>query len=110
MNTDLNILILAAGLGTRMESNLAKVLHKLDGRPLINHVCETASELSPRSIYTIVGHQAEDVKEAVLKELAEDKAGFALQEQQLGTGDAVNAARELLENDSGYEELVVYKK
>lgn len=99
MNTDLNVLILAAGLGTRMKSNLAKVLHKLDGRPLINHVCETASELSPRSIYTIVGHQAEDVKAAVLRELAEDKAGFAVQKQQVGTGDAVNAARELLAND-----------
>ena len=99
MKTDLNILILAAGLGTRMKSNLAKVLHKLDGRPLINHVCETASELSPRSIYTIVGHQAEDVKAAVLNEMSEEKAGFALQKQQLGTGDAVNAARELLENE-----------
>lgn len=99
MINNLNILILAAGLGTRMKSNLAKVLHKLDGRPLINHVCETASELSPRSIYTVVGHQADDVKAAVLNELAEDKAGFALQKQQLGTGDAVNAAREFLEND-----------
>ena len=39
----LNILILAAGLGTRMRSDLAKVLHQLDGRPLINHVCRTAS-------------------------------------------------------------------
>ena len=98
-NTDLDILILAAGLGTRMKSNLAKVLHQLDGRPLINHVCETASELSPRSIYTVVGHQADDVKAAVLKDLDEAKAGFALQKQQLGTGDAVSAAREFLENE-----------
>ncbi len=98
-NTNLDILILAAGLGTRMKSNLAKVLHKLDGRPLINHVCETASELSPRVIYIVVGHQAEDVKAAVLNELAADKAGFALQKQQIGTGDAVNAAREFLETD-----------
>lgn len=99
MNSDLNILILAAGLGTRMKSNLAKVLHKLDGRPLINHVCEKAAELSPRSICTIIGHQAEDVKAVVLNELEESKAQFALQKQQLGTGDAVNAARDLFENE-----------
>lgn len=94
---DLDILILAAGLGTRMKSNLAKVLHRLDGRPLINHVCETAMTLAPRTICTVVGHQADDVKAAVLNELAEDTAVFAVQERQLGTGDAVNAARQLFE-------------
>ena len=99
MNTDLNILILAAGLGTRMKSNLAKVLHKLDGRPLINHVCETAKDLGPRKIYVVVGHQADDVKTAVLGEMNADIAAFAMQEKQLGTGDAVNAAREFLENE-----------
>jgi bifunctional UDP-N-acetylglucosamine pyrophosphorylase/glucosamine-1-phosphate N-acetyltransferase len=99
VNYNLNILILAAGLGTRMKSNVAKVLHKLDGRPLINHVCETAATLDPQKIVVIVGHQAENVKNAVLSELSQEKAGFALQQQQLGTGDAVNAARELLENE-----------
>ena len=98
MNTDLDILILAAGLGTRMKSNLAKVLHKLDGRPLINHVCETAATLSPRKIYVVVGHQAGDVKHAVLDELDAELAAFVVQKQQFGTGDAVNAARELLES------------
>ena len=101
MNTDLNILILAAGLGTRMKSNLAKVLHKLDGRPLINHVCRTAATLDPAKIYIVVGHQGEDVKSAVLNEIDESAAGFAWQKQMLGTGDAVNAAREFLaESDS----------
>ncbi len=99
MNTDLDILILAAGLGTRMKSNLAKVLHKLDGRPLINHVCETAMMLSPRKIYPVVGHQAEDVKAAVLDEIDAGIVEFAIQTQQLGTGDAVNAARAFLENE-----------
>jgi bifunctional UDP-N-acetylglucosamine pyrophosphorylase/glucosamine-1-phosphate N-acetyltransferase len=82
-----------------MKSNLAKVLHKLDGRPLINHVCETALGLKPRKIYVVVGNQAEDVKAAVLGEMDADVAGFALQKEQLGTGDAVNAAREALENE-----------
>lgn len=89
---------MAAGLGTRMKSNLAKVLHKLDGRPLVNHVCETALALKPRKIYVVVGHQAEDVKTAVLAENDANLVGFATQKQQLGTGDAVNVAREFLEN------------
>ncbi len=92
----LDILILAAGLGTRMKSDLAKVLHRLDGRPLIDHVCETALSLSPRKTYIVVGHQAEDVNEAVLNENEVDLFEFVLQEKQLGTGDAVNAARSFL--------------
>src|SRR5437868_15102868 len=89
---------MAAGLGTRMKSNLAKVLHKLDGRPLIDHVCETALKLDPRKVYVVVGHQAEDVKTAVLSENDTQFFEFVLQKQQLGTGDAVSAAREFLEN------------
>jgi len=95
---ELNVLILAAGLGTRMRSNLAKVLHQLDGRALINHVCRTASALAPRKIYVVVGHQADDVKAAVLTELGSDQVEFVVQENQLGTGDAVNSARNHLEN------------
>lgn len=95
----LDVLVLAAGLGTRMRSNLAKVLHKLDGRPLINHVCRTAAALAPRKIYTVIGHQGEDVKSAVLEELNEEYAEFVWQKEQLGTGDAVNAARPFLENE-----------
>ncbi|MCB1024142.1 MAG: bifunctional UDP-N-acetylglucosamine diphosphorylase/glucosamine-1-phosphate N-acetyltransferase GlmU [Acidobacteria bacterium] len=94
----LDILILAAGLGTRMRSNLAKVLHRIDGRPLIGHVSRTAVSLMPRKIYTVVGHQGEDVKAAVLEEIDENHAEFPLQKEQLGTGDAVNSAREMLEN------------
>jgi len=94
----LDVLILAAGLGTRMRSNLAKVLHKLDGRPLINHVCRTATALAPRKIYVVIGHQSEDVKSAVLEELTSEHAEFVWQKEQLGTGHAVNAAREFLEN------------
>jgi len=95
---ELNVLIMAAGLGTRMRSRLAKVLHKLDGRPLINHVCETALKLVPRKICVVVGHQADDVKTAVLNEVDAGVVEFVLQKQQLGTGDAVNAARGVFEN------------
>lgn len=95
----LDVLVLAAGLGTRMRSNLAKVLHKLDGRPLINHVCRTATALAPRKVYVVIGHQGEEVKQAVLEELNEEHAEFAWQNEQLGTGHAVNSARQFLENE-----------
>jgi bifunctional UDP-N-acetylglucosamine pyrophosphorylase / glucosamine-1-phosphate N-acetyltransferase len=95
----LDVLILAAGLGTRMRSNLAKVLHKLDGRPLINHVCRTATALAPRKVYVVIGHQGEDVKTAVLEELDSEHAEFVWQNEQLGTGHAVNSARGFLENE-----------
>jgi bifunctional UDP-N-acetylglucosamine pyrophosphorylase / glucosamine-1-phosphate N-acetyltransferase len=97
-NLSIDILILAAGLGTRMRSNKAKVLHELDGKPLIAHVCRTAAALAPEKIYVVVGHQAEEVKNAVGRELGEEQTGFALQKEQLGTGDAVDAAREFLQD------------
>lgn len=93
----LDVLILAAGLGTRMRSDLAKVLHRVDRRPLISHVCRTAASLAPDKIYVVVGHQGDEVKQAVLKELDESQVIFVEQKQQLGTGDAVNSARRYLE-------------
>ena len=93
----LNVLIMAAGLGTRMKSKRAKVLHELGGLPLIAYVVRAAQTLEPRSIITIVGHQAEEVEHAVLAEVGE-LAGFVVQEKQRGTGDAVESARSILEN------------
>jgi bifunctional UDP-N-acetylglucosamine pyrophosphorylase/glucosamine-1-phosphate N-acetyltransferase len=87
-----NVLILAAGLGTRMKSNIAKVLHKLDGRPLIAHVVRTAASLRPQKIYVVIGHQADQVQMAVETELGKESAGFVQQVEQRGTGDAVLAA------------------
>ncbi|HEX8289332.1 MAG TPA: bifunctional UDP-N-acetylglucosamine diphosphorylase/glucosamine-1-phosphate N-acetyltransferase GlmU [Pyrinomonadaceae bacterium] len=97
--TNLDVLILAAGLGTRMRSNTAKVLHRLDGRPLVNHVCRTALALAPRKIYIVIGHQGEDVKAAVLEELEAERCEFVWQKEQLGTGHAVNSASQYLENE-----------
>ncbi len=92
----LDVLILAAGLGTRMRSQKAKVLHQLGGRPLIAHVYRTATALDPRRIYVVVGHQAEAVADAVREEFGADGATFIKQTEQRGTGDAVMAAREAL--------------
>ena len=89
---------MAAGLGTRMKSNCAKVLHRLDGRPLISHVCRVALQLEPRNVYVVVGHQAADVQAAVEKEFASQPGRFAFvqQREQRGTGDAVMAAANVL--------------
>ena len=93
----LDVLIMAAGLGTRMKSNRAKVLHQLGGLPLIIHVTRIARSLEPESIVVVVGHQAEEV-EKVVREAVGDLAAFALQAEQRGTGDAVESARPFLEN------------
>ena len=93
----IEVLIMAAGLGTRMKSNRAKVLHELGGLPLITYVCRTAQKLAPKAIYVVVGHQANEVQSAVQAE-AGQLAKFVLQAKQRGTGDAVASARAELEN------------
>ncbi|HET6979741.1 MAG TPA: bifunctional UDP-N-acetylglucosamine diphosphorylase/glucosamine-1-phosphate N-acetyltransferase GlmU [Pyrinomonadaceae bacterium] len=93
----LNVLVMAAGLGTRMKSNRAKVLHELGGAPLIAHVVRAAHALRPQAIFVVVGHQAEEVEQAALAEVG-DLARFVTQAQQRGTGDAVESARSELEN------------
>lgn len=93
----LDVLILAAGLGTRMKSARAKVLHELDGLPLIAYVCRAARALAPGKIHVVVGHQAAEVEKAVRNEV-EPLAQFVTQSEQRGTGDAVMAARAQLEN------------
>jgi bifunctional UDP-N-acetylglucosamine pyrophosphorylase/glucosamine-1-phosphate N-acetyltransferase len=88
-NSDLTIVILAAGKGTRLKSALAKVLHRAGGRTLVEHVVRACLPLKPREIVAVVGHQADDVKAAV--EPLGVKA--ALQEPQRGTGHAMLVAR-----------------
>lgn len=95
IDSSLNVLILAAGLGTRMKSGRAKVLHELGGRPLITYVCRAAQSLQPEKIYVVVGHQAADVENAVTAEV-ENLAAFVTQTEQRGTGDAVMAAQSQL--------------
>ncbi|HKZ02940.1 MAG TPA: bifunctional UDP-N-acetylglucosamine diphosphorylase/glucosamine-1-phosphate N-acetyltransferase GlmU, partial [Pyrinomonadaceae bacterium] len=100
-----DVIILAAGLGTRMKSGKAKVLHELGGSPLIAHVCRAAKQLTPRTIYVVVGHQANDV-EAAVRECAPDaNLEFVEQGAQRGTGDAVMAAQDNLK--SSREPLLV---
>jgi bifunctional UDP-N-acetylglucosamine pyrophosphorylase/glucosamine-1-phosphate N-acetyltransferase len=80
-----------------MKSTRAKVLHELGGSPLIVQVSRAALTLEPKSIVVVVGHQAEEVEKVVRAEIGE-LARFALQSHQRGTGDAVESARNILEN------------
>ncbi len=91
------VVILAAGLGTRMKSGLAKALHPVAGRPLIQHVLNAASELDPDKIVLVLGHQADRVKNAV----SEYRTEIVLQAEQLGTGHAVQQARAAIDAAAG---------
>jgi bifunctional UDP-N-acetylglucosamine pyrophosphorylase/glucosamine-1-phosphate N-acetyltransferase len=93
-----HVVILAAGKGTRMKSALPKVLHRVAGVPLIDHVLRAASALSPSSIVVVVGHHAGQL-EAALR--IRPGLSFALQEPQLGTGHALLQAEPLLKGAQG---------
>ena len=92
----LEVVILAAGQGTRMRSALPKVLHPLAGKALVHHVIDTATALDAKAIHTVIGHGAERVQQ----QLAALPTGWALQEQQLGTGHAVAQAMPKVADDS----------
>jgi bifunctional UDP-N-acetylglucosamine pyrophosphorylase/glucosamine-1-phosphate N-acetyltransferase len=95
----LTIVILAAGLGTRMKSRRAKVLHRAGGKTLIGHVVDTALALtSAERIFIVVGHQADEVRRAV----ETPGVGFIEQTEQKGTGHAVTIGRPQLAGLDGY--------
>src|ERR1041385_6217577 len=90
--SDVQAIIMAAGLGTRMKSRTAKVLHRAAGRPLIDYVVDLAREVCDTTPVIVVGHQREAVQQHV-----GDRARYAVQEQQLGTGHAVMQAVDLVQ-------------
>jgi len=96
--SDIHVVVLAAGKGTRMKSQLPKVLHKIGGLTLIERVLRTAAALQPASITMVVGHGADDVKQSLAKRRL---LQFVTQEQQLGTGHALLQARAHLEGKTG---------
>ncbi|MDO9265334.1 MAG: NTP transferase domain-containing protein [Desulfosalsimonadaceae bacterium] len=91
------IVILAAGKGTRMRSDKAKVLHAVCERPMILHVLDTATRVTGKEVVVVVGHQAEKVKEVVSREA---EVLFAWQKEQKGTGHAVKSALPVLPEHS----------
>ena len=103
----LNVVILAAGLGKRMQSDLPKVLHTLAGKPMLAHVLDSARQLEPARIIVVVGHGADRVKQAFA---GQEDLQFALQQPQQGTGHAVQQAVPLLREGDGKDDvtLVLY--
>jgi len=95
------IVVLAAGLGTRMKSAMPKVMHPIGGRPMVNHLLETVESLSPEKVAVVVGPDMDQVEAAVAPH------PVAVQTERLGTGHAVMAARDVVEGFKG-DVLIVY--
>ena len=107
---EVDVVIMAAGKGTRMKSKLPTVLHSLAGRALLAHVVDTASALQPRNVVVITGHGATEVEAAIPAYIcagAEFSINFARQEPQLGTGHAVQQALPFLPDHEGGDKGVV---
>lgn len=97
------VVILAAGQGTRMKSSTIKVLHKAAGRPIIDYVLDLAASITERRPVVVIGHQREAVRDH-----CGERAEYAVQEEQLGTGHAVVQAMRVLTERSGLaEDLLV---
>src|SRR5687768_6070112 len=102
MNDNLEVIILAAGLGTRMKSETIKILHRAAGRPIIDYVLDLAAGLTSRPPVMVIGHQRDAVQKSV-----GDRARFALQEEQLGTGHAVLQAAPAIESTGDTRVLIL---
>lgn len=104
-NASFSAVILAAGKGTRMRSQMSKVLHQVAGKPLIAHVLASVAPLEPKACVVVVAPHMDDVKKAATKEMSDCQ--FAVQEQQKGTGDAVKSAVPQIKDKGDYI-LVLY--
>ena len=98
----LSIIILAAGQGTRMKSSRPKVMHRLAGKPMLQHVVDASAALGPDQIIVVVGHNSQQVRE----HMKDQNLRFIEQHEQLGTGHAV--AQCLGEYNEGNDLLVLY--
>jgi bifunctional UDP-N-acetylglucosamine pyrophosphorylase/glucosamine-1-phosphate N-acetyltransferase len=96
--SDLHIVVLAAGKGTRMKSARPKVLHRVAGRPLISYVLDTARALAPRSTIVVLGHEADALKRALAEQ---PDLSYVVQEPQLGTAHALLTTAAVLEGARG---------
>ena len=92
-----SVIVLAAGKGKRMKSELPKVLHPILGRPMLGYVIDAVMQISPERIIVVVGYGADKIKET----LSSIKIKYALQGKQLGTGHAVRCAKEAFQDYNG---------
>ncbi len=107
MYDNLSILILAAGKGTRMKSDLPKVLHKIANREMLNLVIDEAKILNPKNITIVVSEEMKNFEEKITKEHTGTKISFALQKERKGTAHAVSIGLENL-SDLGEKLLILY--
>ncbi len=107
MTNNLSILILAAGKGTRMKSDLPKVMHKIANREMLNLVIDEAKTLNPKNITIVVSQEMENFQEKITKEHSDIKISFALQKERKGTAHAVSIGLENLKN-LGEKLLILY--
>ena len=96
--SDVHVVVLAAGQGTRMKSGLPKVLHRIAGRPLIEYVLRTADSVQPATVTAVVGHGAETVRQHLSHR---QQVHFVVQEPQLGTAHALQQAEPVLAGRAG---------
>jgi bifunctional UDP-N-acetylglucosamine pyrophosphorylase / glucosamine-1-phosphate N-acetyltransferase len=96
--SEIHVVILAAGQGTRMKSRMAKVLHRLAGKPLIEHVLRAAQALHPATVTMVVGHEADSIRSFVGEQ---PNIGWVLQKPQLGTAHALQQAEPRLAGKHG---------
>ncbi|BDR58440.1 bifunctional UDP-N-acetylglucosamine diphosphorylase/glucosamine-1-phosphate N-acetyltransferase GlmU [Xylocopilactobacillus apicola] len=96
MENKVNVIILAAGKGTRMKSSIHKVMHEICHRPLIDWVLDGVCDFDPAQIYTVVGHDRDQVESHL-----QDRCQLVVEEKQLGTADAVKAVRRSLAGKPG---------
>ena len=94
----LTVAILAAGKGTRMESSMPKVLHKLSGKTLLQRVLDSCNELKPNKVFIIVGHKSKEVENSVLKN---KNIQFIIQHSQKGTGHAIQVLSQQVKKHDG---------
>jgi len=90
-----SVVILAAGKGTRMKSSLPKVLHPIGGKPMVQHIVDTVKKLGATNIHVVYGHGREQLQH----KLSHNNLSWCLQEQQLGTGHAVQQAAPLIQDN-----------
>lgn len=95
--SDLAVIILAAGKGTRMKSDLPKVFHEILGEPMLTYVLNSVSELKPQPTLLVVGHK----RDLIMDYYKDHDLKFVIQDEQLGTGHAVVMAKPYLEDFSG---------
>lgn len=93
---NINAIILAAGKGTRMKSELPKCAYPLCGKPMIEYIVDSCKKANVNDICVVVGHKKE-----IIKEILKNKVIYAYQEQQLGTGHAIKCAKEFYQNKDG---------